>query len=139
MFIPLTIVLSQPVDLTQAEPCKLSVINDNEINNCPLLTGIFASEEWIIQLSYWEPGAYVLKGINQVNGKKINATGSEVRGTVDRPQYPFSEERTETLYLVTFQRGDRNTIRLEIFADTVPVYNQLLHRTSSNNRFFERR
>jgi len=138
MFIPLLIALSQPVNLTQAEPCKLSVINYQETNNCPLLTGIFASEEWTIKLSYWEPGAYVLKGINRLNGKKINAMGSEVRGTVDRPQYPFSEERTETLYLVTFQRGDRNTIRLQIFADTVPVYNQLLHKTSSNDRFFQR-
>lgn len=138
MFIPLIIALSQPVNITQAEPCKLSVINDEETNNCPLSTGIFASKEWTIKLSYWEPGAYVLKGINRVNGKKINASGSEVRGTVDRPQYPFSEGRSETLYLVTFQRGDRNTIRLEIFADTVPVYNQLLHKTSSNDPFFGR-
>ena len=138
MFIPLTIALSPPVNITQAEPCKLSVINYEEINNCPLLTGIFASEEWTIKLSYWEPGAYVLKGINRFNGKKINAMGFQVRGTVERPQYPFSEGRTETLYLVTFQRADPNTIRLEIFEDTVPVYNQLLHKTSSNNRFFER-
>ncbi len=138
MFIPLMIALSQPVNIAQAEPCKLSVINYQETNNCPLLTGIFASEEWTIKLSYWEPGAYVLKGINRFNGKKINAMGSEVRGTVDRPQYPFSESRSETLYRVSFQRADRDTIRLEIFADTVPVYNQLLHRTSSNDRFFER-
>jgi hypothetical protein len=138
MFIPLMIALSQPVNIAQAEPCKLSVINYEETNNCPLLTGIFASEEWTIKLSYWEPGAYVLKGINRFNGKKINAMGSEVRGTVDRPQYPFSEGRSETLYRVSFQRADRDTIRLEIFADTVPVYNQLLHRTSSNDRFFSR-
>src|SRR4028118_134996 len=138
MFIPLIIALSQPVNIAQAQPCKLSVIGDKETNNCPLSTGIFASKEWTIKLSYWEPGAYVLKGINRVNGKKIDATGSEVRGTVDRPQYPFSEERAETLYLVTFQRGDRNTIRLEIFADSVPVYNQLLHKTSSNDPFFGR-
>ncbi|MEG4409305.1 hypothetical protein [Microcoleus sp. MON2_D5] len=115
MFIPLIIALSQPVNIAQAQPCKLSVIGDKETNNCPLSTGIFASKEWTIKLSYWEPGAYVFKGINRVNGKKINATGSEVRGTVDRPQYPFSEENSETLYLVTFQRDDRNTIRLEIF------------------------
>ena len=89
-------------------------------------------------LSHSEAGAYVFKGINRVNGKKINTMGSEVRGTVDRPQYPFSEERSETLYLVTFQKGDPNTIRLEIFVDTVPVYNQLLHKTSSNNPFFGR-
>ena len=138
MFIPLIIALSQPVNITQAEPCQRSVINDEETKKCPLSTGIFASKEWTIKLSYWEPGAYVLKGINRVNGKKINASGSEVRGTVDRPQYPFSEEIGETLYLVTFQRGDRNTIRLEIFADTVPVYNQLLHKTSSNDPFFGR-
>ena len=138
MFIPLIVALSQPVNIAQAQPCKLSVIGDKETNNCPLSTGIFASKEWTIKLSYWEPGAYVLKGINRVNGKKINASGSEVRGTVDRPQYPFSEEIGETLYLVTFQRGDRNTIRLEIFADTVPVYNQLLHKTSSNDPFFGR-
>jgi len=138
MFIPLVIALSQPVNITQAQPCKLSVIGYEETNNCPLLKGIFASEEWTIMLSHWEPGAYVFKGINRVNGKKINTMGSEVRGTVDRPQYPFSEERSETLYLVTFQRGDRNTIRLEIFVDTVPVYNQLLHKTSSNDPFFGR-
>jgi hypothetical protein len=138
MFIPLVIALSQPVNITQAQPCKLSVIGYEERNNCPLLTGIFASEEWTIMLSRWEPGAYVFKGINRVNGKKINTMGSEVRGTVDRPQYPFSEERSETLYLVTFQRGDRNTIRLEIFVDTVPVYNQLLHKTFSNDPFFGR-
>jgi hypothetical protein len=138
MFIPLMIALSQPVNITQAEPCTLSVIDYQETNNCPLLTGIFASEEWTIKLAYWEPGAYLLKGINRFNGKKINATGSEVRGTVDRPQYPFSEERSETLYRVSFQTADRDTIRLEIFVDTVPVYNQLLHRTSSNDRFFER-
>ncbi|MEG5176222.1 hypothetical protein, partial [Microcoleus sp. B3-D7] len=128
----------QPVNLAQAQPCKLSVMGDKETNNCPLSTGIFASKEGTIKLSYLEPGAYVLKGINRVNGKKINATGDEVRGTVDRPQYPFDEERTETLYLVTFQKGDRNTIRLEIFADTVPIYNQLLHKTSSNDPFFGR-
>ncbi|WP_445248231.1 hypothetical protein [Microcoleus sp. OTE_8_concoct_300] len=64
---------SQPVNLTQAEPGKLSVIKDEKINNCQLLTGIFGSEEWTIKLSYWEPGAYVLKGINRLNGKKINA------------------------------------------------------------------
>jgi len=138
MFIPLIIALSQPVNIAQAQPCKLSVIGDKETNNCPLSTGIFASKEWTIKLSYWEPGAYVLKGINQVNGKKTDASGSEVRGTVDRPQYPFGEENSETLYLVTFQRGDRNTIRLEIFVDTVPVYNQLLHKTSSNDPFFGR-
>ena len=138
MFTPLVVALSQPVNITQAQPCKLSVIGYEETNNCPLLTGIFASEEWTIMLSRWEPGAYVFKGINRVNGKKINTMGSEVRGTVDRPQYPFSENRSETLYLVTFQRGDRNTIRLEIFVDTVPVYNQLLHKTSSNDPFFGR-
>ncbi|MEG3920707.1 hypothetical protein QUA07_16455 [Microcoleus sp. T3_A4] len=138
MLIPLVIALSQPVNIAQAQPCKLSVIGDEETNNCPLLTGIFASEEWTIMLSRWEPGAYVLKGINRVNGKKINTMGSEVRGTVDRPQYPFSEENSETLYLVTFQRGDRNTIRLQIFVDTVPVYNQLLHKTSSNDPFLGR-
>lgn len=138
MFIPLVIALSQPVNIAQAQPCKLSVIGYEETNNCPLSTGIFASEEWTVMLSRWEPGAYVFKGINRVNGKKINTMGSEVRGTVDRPQYPFSEERSETLYLVTFQRGDRNTIRLEIFVDTVPVYNQLLHKTSSNDPFFGR-
>src|SRR4028119_1385016 len=138
MFIPLIIALSQPVNITQAEPCQLSVIDYEETNNCPLSTGIFASKEWTVKLSYWEPGAYVLKGINRVNGKKINTMGSEVRGTVDRPQYPFSEGRSETLSLVTFQRGDPNTIRLEIFADTVPVYNQLLHKTSSNDPFFGR-
>jgi hypothetical protein len=138
MFIPLIIALSQPVNITQAKPCTLSVMDDKETNNCPLSTGIFASKEWTIKLSYWEPGAYVLKGINRVNGKKIEATGDEVRGTVDRPQYPFSEENSETLYLVTFQRGDRNTIRLEIFVDTVSVYNQLLHKTSSNDPFFGR-
>ncbi|MEG4583158.1 hypothetical protein QUA71_26620 [Microcoleus sp. MON1_C5] len=138
MFIPLVIALSPPVNIAQAEPCKLSVIGYQETNNCPLLKGIFASEEWTIMLSHWEAGAYVFKGINRVNGKKINTMGSEVRGTVDRPQYPFSEERSETLYLVTFQKGDRNTIRLEIFVDTVPVYNQLLHKTSSNDPFFGR-
>ena len=138
MLIPLVIALSQPVNIAQSQPCKLSVIGDEETNNCPLLTGIFASEEWTIMLSRWEPGAYVLKGINRVNGKKINTMGSEVRGTLDRPQYPFSEENSETLYLVTFQRGDRNTIRLQIFVDTVPVYNQLLHKTSSNDPFFGR-
>jgi len=105
MFIPLIIALSQPVNLAQAQPCKLSVMGDKETNNCPLSTGIFASKEWTIKLSCLEPGAYVLKGINRVNDKKINATGSEVRGTVDRPQYPFDEERTETLYLVTFQNS----------------------------------
>ncbi|MEG5175625.1 hypothetical protein [Microcoleus sp. B3-D7] len=138
MFIPLIIALLQPVNLAQAQPCKLSVMGDKETNNCPLSTGIFASKEWTIKLFHWEPGAYVFKGINRVNGKKINTMGSEVRGTVDRPQYPFSEEIGETLYLVTFQRGDRNTIRLEIFADTVPFYNQLLHKTSSNDPFFGR-
>jgi hypothetical protein len=138
MFIPLIIALSQPINIAQAQPCKISVINDEETNNCPLSTGIFASKEWTVKLSRWEPGAYVFKGINRVNGKKINTMGSEVRGTVDRPQFPFSEGRSETLYLVTFQRGDRNTIRLEIFADTVPVYNQLLHKTSSNDPFLGR-
>jgi hypothetical protein len=138
MFIPLIIALSQPVNIAQAQPCKLSVIGYQETNNCPLLKGIFASEEWTIMLSHWEPGAYVLKGINRVNGKKFDAPGAEVRGTVDRPQYPFSEENSETLYLVTFQRGDPNTIRLEIFVEAVPVYNQLLHKTSSNDPFFGR-
>jgi hypothetical protein len=138
MFIPLVIALSQPVNIAQAQPCKLSVIGDKQTNNCPISTGIFASKEWTIKLAYWEPGVYVLKGINRVNGKKVDASGTEVRGTVDRPQYPFSEEIGETLYLITFQRGDRNTIRLEIFADPVPVYNQLLHKTSSNDPFFGR-
>src|SRR4028118_466173 len=100
MFIPLVIALSQPVNITQAQPCKLSVIGYEETNNCPLLTGIFASKEWTIMLSRWEPGAYVFKGINRVNGKTINTMGSEVRGAVERPQYPFSEGRSETLYLV---------------------------------------
>ena len=108
MFIPLIIALSQPVNIAQAQPCQLSVIGDEETNNCPLSTGIFASKEWTIMLSRGETGAYVFKGINRVNGKKINTMGSEVRGTVDRPQYPF-EESSETLYLVTFQRGDRKS------------------------------
>ena len=36
MFIPLVIALSQPVNIAQAQPCKLSVIGDKETNNCPL-------------------------------------------------------------------------------------------------------
>jgi hypothetical protein len=57
MFIPLIIALSQPVNIAQSQPCKLSVTGDKETNNCPLSTGIFASKEWTIMLSRWEPGA----------------------------------------------------------------------------------
>ena len=132
MLLPLMIVLSQPVQLVQAEPCKMTVFfnsrirYDDEINNCPILKGTFYNDDWKVELSQWEPGLYVYRGTHRITGDKIELMSSQVAGTVDRPQYRF--KNGEVVYAVSFQRSDPKTIRVEIFENGTRIFNQLLNR-----------
>lgn len=130
MLIPLLIALSTPAlskpVLAQTESCYVRVQNYEEFTNCPILTGTFSNGTWQVTLGRWEPGAYSYRGKNLITGDSIELVGSEVKGTTDRPQYLFS--RNETLYRVTFQPADPDTIRLEVFADAHEVLNVLLYR-----------
>jgi hypothetical protein len=126
------IALSQPVQLAQAEPCKMTLVRNtrtryyDEINNCKLLQGTFYNEDWKVELSQWEPGLYVYRGTNRITGDKIELMSSQVAGTVDRPQYRL--KNGEVIYSVSFQRSDPSTIRVEIFENGTRIFNQLLNR-----------
>lgn len=132
MLIPLMTALSQPVQVVQAEPCKMTMVRNtrtryyDEINNCPLLQGNFYNNDWKVEFSKWEPGVYVYRGTNRITGDKIELMSSEVAGTVERPQYRF--KNGEVVYAVSFQRSDPKTIRVEIFENGTRIFNQLLNR-----------
>ena len=122
------------------QPCQGRLVDrdgiDDEINNCPITVGNFSIRGTFsnsnFQASFWayEPAYYILYVKNKRDGREINLTGFDVRGTTSRPQYRFSDRNRGITYVVTFQYSDRNTIRLEMFRNNHAIANQLLARES---------
>ncbi|MEM9772803.1 MAG: hypothetical protein AAF889_14635 [Cyanobacteria bacterium P01_D01_bin.73] len=113
---------------TQGIPNSTSGYDIREVNNCPPLNGTFQNGRWRVQFGQWEPALYLYRGTDRRSGSSIELLDSVVSGTTDRPQYQF--QNGDTIYQVTFQPSDRNTIRLEVFQNGRRVLNQLLNRTS---------
>lgn len=112
-----------------AKPCKAYVVGrdmGSEVNNCPMMSGKFSNSSWQVEVSQWEPGMYVYRSKNLSNGNSIELWDFDVRGTTSRPEYRFKNKKV--LHIVTFQKSDSSTIRLEIYQGNKKILNQLLSR-----------
>jgi hypothetical protein len=137
----LTLSLSLSCSARAEESCRAYMDSsrgvDDEINNCPItkdnfsLRGTFANSNW--QASFWayEPAYYILHVKNNRDGSTINLTGFNVKGTIERPQYQFTDEVKNITYIVTFQYTDPDTIRLEMYQNDRAFVNELLARESN--------
>lgn len=97
-----------------------------EINNCDIINGTFANEDWRVTISGWEPGVYRYQGTDRSNGNSIELFDFYVTGTTERPQYRF--RNGDTSYVVTFRYSDPDTVRLEVFQGNNRLLNELLYR-----------
>ncbi len=97
-----------------------------EINNCPMINGTFANEDWRVAISGWEPAAYRYQGTDRSSGNSIELFDFYVTGTTERPQYRF--RNGDTTYVVTFRYSDPDTIRLEVYQGGNQLINELLYR-----------
>lgn len=117
----------------QAESCQAYTVDRPadpygyaEINNCSLISGEFANNDWQITIGPWEPAAYLYRGVNRYTGASIQLIDFDVAGTTERPQYRF--RNGDTTYVVSFQPADPNTIRLQVYQSGQPLLNELLYR-----------
>ena len=122
------------------QPCKAYLDTsrgiDDETNNCPItvgnfsIRGTFSNSNWQASFGAWEPAYYILYVKNQQDGRKLNLTGFNVRGTTSRPQYQFTDRGRGLTYVVTFRYSDPDTIRLEIYQKNQVIVDELLVRES---------
>lgn len=136
--LPLSIVLS--LAAKAEEPCQAYIDPSNdidaEVNNCPItvgefsIRGTFSNPRWQASFWAWEPAYYILYVKNQQDGSTINLTGFQVMGTTRRPQYQFIDRDRNLVYVVSFQYGDPDNIRLEIYKNNWVIVNELLVRDS---------
>lgn len=139
--LPLSLFLSFAAGADEPnQPCQAyldtSQGTDAEANNCPItvgqfsIRGTFSNSNWQASFWAWEPAYYILYIKNHQDGRKLNLTGFNVKGTTSRPQYRFTDQDQGVTYVVTFRYSDPDTIRLEIYKNNRAIVNELLVRES---------